>query len=198
MKRTDVITYYGPICEYGIGKLIEITLTAISAGSNEICLHLDSQGGDLQASFTAYEHLRSLNTKLVTHNLNQIVDDALLLYLAGDDRTATPDASWVLSDFDMFFGNRAVNSSVAVARSDFLELNKKRFAKIFNTCCRNSLDICDRFLNEKFENLIHVSRHIMGVTDALDAGITTLPPAPTSLDRNAMHWFITPGSIATK
>jgi len=90
--RVDVITYIGEVSDQMVSKLIDVTLQAKAANTTEIRLIISSGGGSFSAGLAAYQHLTSLtdpccsNISLVAHNIGDVVDEALMLFLAANSR----------------------------------------------------------------------------------------------------------------
>lgn len=195
MERTDVITYYGPICPYGVSRLIEITLEAIAHNTSKISLRMDSEGGDLLAAFTAYEHLRSLNVVLETCNINRLKDDAILLYLAGKERFALEFSTWIISEFSYGFGSDSIGLCAAISKNYLSNTNRERFAKIFETRCQNGIRIREYLLSEE-KILFSHNRTIMNLSTAIEMGIATRVIPKLVMDSSATNWVIAPATLA--
>ena len=62
------------------------------------CLHLNisSLGGDVAPAITIYNYLKCLNFKIVTHNLGEVTSAAVIMYLAGNTRTAEKYSKFIM------------------------------------------------------------------------------------------------------
>jgi ATP-dependent Clp protease, protease subunit len=79
---------------------IEVLMNAfaqmVGQGFTEIHLLLSTPGGSVASGITAYNFLRGLPIKLVTHNIGNVDSIGTVIYLAGDTRYACPQSTFML------------------------------------------------------------------------------------------------------
>lgn len=69
---------------------------ALAAGATEIYLNIASPGGRTQIGFALYNSLRSLPIKVTTHSMGFVDSAAVFVFLAGEERIATPISSFMI------------------------------------------------------------------------------------------------------
>lgn len=75
-------------------QLVQAAAQASQAGFPEVTLCLSSLGGDVDQAFYALNMLRALPIKVHTHAVASISSCTNVVYLAGDRRTASPEATF--------------------------------------------------------------------------------------------------------
>jgi ATP-dependent protease ClpP protease subunit len=77
-------------------RLLTAVGVALDKGAQSVTLCLSSAGGAPDQAFYAYEILRTLPVRLVTHNVGSVQSAALSLFLAGHTRLAVPHANFLM------------------------------------------------------------------------------------------------------
>jgi len=78
-----------------VAKLLTECANWANQGTKEIYLHFASFGGNTAAGIAAYNVLRALPVKLITHNIGNIDSVANIIFLAGEERFAVPHATFM-------------------------------------------------------------------------------------------------------
>lgn len=181
-KRMDIIVFMAPVNEHTISHLIDLIYTADGEGSAHIFLHLSSIGGKLHSAFTAYNYLRSLNVPFHTHNTGNIEGAALMLYLASDHRSVSPNSRFVLTNLDWRFGHDYVRFGELHEAYQSLKHDIKCYSDIFNERTNRSLDV---------EGCLTGAARVLDPEESLKAGIVTDPViASPSVPELAKLWLI--------
>jgi len=169
--RVDVITYIGEVSDQMVSKLIDITLQAKAANTSEIRLSISSGGGSFSAGLAAYQHLASLSEQgfancipLVAYNIGDVVDEALMLFLAADTRSVLHRG--------LFLIHEPQNQE-----------DHGRLRSIFHERTKNS-----------FANPVGKpgTLHSFDLDSAQKIGITNAPPYPIYYPDGAVYWRVTP------
>jgi ATP-dependent protease ClpP protease subunit len=79
-----------------LSELLEAVFEGIEAGCPDITLVINSTGGRSSVGIAGYNYLSNLPVPLRTHNISMTASAAVLLYCAGDRRTATPNSHFLL------------------------------------------------------------------------------------------------------
>lgn len=90
------IRFTGPIREPQVTRLMATVDDAVAGGAGTVRLLLSSQGGSVFWGVTAYNHLKGVPARVVTHNLGSVNSVAVALYCAGDERLVTPHGRFLL------------------------------------------------------------------------------------------------------
>lgn len=130
-KRIDIINYMAPVNDNTVGRLVELITTAHGEGSSEIHLYISSIGGKLHAAFTAYHFLRALHMPLFTHNVGTLENGGMLLYLASDHRSASPNAKFMLYAFEWTFYRDHIRFPEVMEACASMRFDVDMFSEIF-------------------------------------------------------------------
>lgn len=76
--------------------LLETMTQCANQGVEEVHLLLGTPGGGVDAGITVYNVLRGMPFKLVTHNTGSVASIGVAVYLAGDERLAAPNSTFLL------------------------------------------------------------------------------------------------------
>ena len=78
---------------------------------------LSSNGGHVDAGITLYNHLRSIPQKIVMHNMGSIDSIATVVFMAGDERYAQPNSTFLFHGVELTTGG-----PLSLSRSKIIEL----------------------------------------------------------------------------
>ena len=147
-------------------------------------LLLSSEGGDLIAGFTAYNFLRSLPIPVETINMGSVESIAVVLYLAGEKRTALSGTKFLIHNFFGSFPSSQVDYLRLAERSSSLTFDLERYVQIFQ----------DR--TQGCEVPIDVRKHldsgalVISAEEATSVGIVhNVVPSAGLIDRCDIHWY---------
>lgn len=87
--------FIGPITEESIVQMRNVILSQ-SEPINHLQLNISSLGGNVTPSIVGYNFLKKLPFPITTHNLGEVTSAAILLYLAGNERTAEKVSKFVM------------------------------------------------------------------------------------------------------
>jgi ATP-dependent Clp protease, protease subunit len=72
-------------------------LMKLADTSNEpIDIHINSYGGDIYDAFAVYDLIKSLPCTVRTYGMGKIMSSGFIIFLAGDERKASPNASFMM------------------------------------------------------------------------------------------------------
>ena len=80
-------------------------LNQISIQGQDIYLLLNCPGGNVHAGIHCYNMLRALPTRLTTHNVGHVDSIANAIFLAGENRLATPSAVFMFHSVNFSFNS---------------------------------------------------------------------------------------------
>ena len=163
-KRIDIISFMAPVNDSTIGRLIDLTYTAHAEGSSQIHLYISSVGGKLHSALTAYHFFRALHIPFFTHNMSTIECPALLLYLASDNRSASPHAKFLFYAFEWTFYRDHIRYPEVIEAYESLKYDTEWYSEIFSERTGGSFDIKDCLTGPA---------KALGPDAAVEAGIVT-------------------------
>lgn len=165
-RRIDIVNFMAPINDNTVGRLIDLICTAHSEGSMEIHLYISSVGGKLHPAFSAHQFLRALHIPFYTHNVGTLENGGLLLYLASDQRGASPNAKFMVYNFEWTFYRDHIRFPEIVEAYESLKFDVESYTSIFKERTNGSFDI---------HSCLTGPACVMDNKAALDAGIITDP-----------------------
>jgi ATP-dependent Clp protease protease subunit len=96
LGQTIYINFYDAITAQKVKAFMAVCTEAIQKFKPDtIYLCLSSPGGEVAAGITLYNFLRALPAKVVTHNIGAVDSICTVVFLAGEERFATPSASFL-------------------------------------------------------------------------------------------------------
>ncbi|MFT0531895.1 ATP-dependent Clp protease proteolytic subunit [Castellaniella hirudinis] len=185
--RPHIIHMACPVTQTSVQVLHNVTLGAIAQGATSIDLRMSSEGGNLAAGFAAYGLLTSLPIPVHTHNNGNVESVAVLIYLAGSERTVAAHGRFVLHPLNWALGNGSVDHSRLIEWSDSLNFDRNRYCAIFQQATQGAespIDVLQCLKNEAL---------IIGPAAARAAGITTRAVSTDSHtlpSENIVHWWV--------
>jgi ATP-dependent Clp protease protease subunit len=133
-----------------VPKTTEILLAAmanlVGQGYHEIHLLLSTPGGSVMHGVTAYNVLRALPITLVTHNVGNVDSIGSVLFLAGEQRYACPQATFMLHGVSFApagqvqFFERNLQERLNALRAD-----QQRIAAIYNDRARITPEMAEQY-----------------------------------------------------
>jgi len=97
MKNTVYISYYGPINASTAKAVMDTCSNVVAqAGPSRLYFLFSSIGGSVDAGMALYGFLRGLPVPLVMHNTGSVDSVANVVFLAADERYASPHSMFLL------------------------------------------------------------------------------------------------------
>ncbi|MBV2196133.1 MAG: ATP-dependent Clp protease proteolytic subunit [Flavobacterium sp.] len=103
-KKTVYINFFDSIDTTKVNKFIQFTTEVINAHNpTELYFFIASNGGDVDSGFVLYNFLVSLQSKLTItmHNTGTIDSIANVIFVAGQNRYAAPNSSFLFHGVSM-------------------------------------------------------------------------------------------------
>lgn len=108
LGQTIYINYYDAINAAKAKAFMAVCAEAIQKlKPASIYLCLSSPGGEVAAGITLYNFLRALPIKLITHNTGSVDSIATVIFLAGEERYATPSSTFLFHGVQSNFNQGA-------------------------------------------------------------------------------------------
>ena len=136
-NKTVYINFFDGIDAPKVNKFIQFTMETIKEHNpSELYFFIASNGGDVDSGFVLYNFLISLQSKMtITMHNNGTVDSiANVIFSAGQNRYASPNASFLFHGVSMNFGGGQNRTALkeALSRLDGME------NRIAQTVCKHS------------------------------------------------------------
>ena len=96
VKPPAYVSFSAEVVPQTVEALLGTVSNLVNQNHTEIHLLLSTPGGSVMHGITAYNVLRALPIKLVTHNVGNVDSIGTVLYLAGEMRTACPHSTFML------------------------------------------------------------------------------------------------------
>jgi ATP-dependent protease ClpP protease subunit len=124
-----VIKFFGPV--------IDVTVNAIDQsmkkGAKEFIILISTPGGHVFHGLSAYNYLRGLPVKIITHNFGSVDSIGVVLFCAGDERYSSPQARFLLHGVSVNFGKSSLEEKQLEERLKGLRIDIENIAKVL--CC---------------------------------------------------------------
>lgn len=93
--ETFVYDFIGEVSKESVDMLIDYIKSKVDT-IGSLTINMNSKGGDVQSAVYAYNYLKSCNFPIYTHNLAAVSSSAVLIYLAGVERTCGAGAYFMI------------------------------------------------------------------------------------------------------
>lgn len=199
-KPLHIIHFSCPVTEVSVQNLQDLLLRAVTSDAGAIQLRISSGGGGLNPGFAAYGLLKSLPVPLHTHNSSNVESIAVLMYLAGQRRTAADHSRFTFHPLHWGTGNGIVDHARMAEWVTSLDFDRERYCAIFREATQGAqvpLDI---------EECLRDRAKIIGAATAATHGITTAALGADGLEasvasmcagevhvlprENVVHWWV--------
>jgi ATP-dependent Clp protease protease subunit len=128
------ISFVRPVDFNTASALLATMNQAIKEGHADITLLMSSSGGQLIPGFAIYNQLLMLPITLTTCNIGSVNSIATIIFLAGAQRLATPNATFLFHGTSWGFGHAAEIAKRQLAESmSALEIDEKRMRDVVVT-----------------------------------------------------------------
>jgi ATP-dependent protease ClpP protease subunit len=167
-----------------LGGLQNAAHSALLQGATELLIQVSSDGGCNDQGFAAYHFIRSLPVPVTTHCIGNVDSIAVLMYLAGANRTIVSHGKIKIHPMQWEFAKGAVvdhdRLREYVASLDF---DVKRYADIFNERTMGAAEVAN--VHEHLEE----QAKIFDAPSAVATGIATCI-SDAEIPATATRWFV--------
>jgi len=95
-SKPVVVKFFAPVIEQTINALLNIVDKKMREGKNEFIILISSPGGSVFHGLSAYNYLKGIPAKIITHNFGSVDSIGIVLYCAGFKRYSVPQARFLL------------------------------------------------------------------------------------------------------
>jgi len=115
-------------------KLLDLCNKAIAENFDEIHLMMSSHGGHVMSGFAIYHHLRAIPIKVTTYNIGSVDSIANIIFLAGQERVATPNSTFLFHGTKWGFASATELTKYQLAEIvDSLNAEDKRMVDVMTS-----------------------------------------------------------------
>ena len=93
--RTAYVSFSAELIPKTTESLLGVCAELANKGIDEVTLLLSTPGGNVMSGFTAYNMLRAMPFKLITHNVGNVDSIGNVVFLAGEERYACPNVTFM-------------------------------------------------------------------------------------------------------
>jgi len=101
-----VVKFFAPVVEQTINTLLNVVDQKMREGKNEFIILISSPGGSVFHGLSAYNYLKGIPAKIITHNFGSVDSIGVVLYCAGFKRYSVPQARFLLHAVHASFEGR--------------------------------------------------------------------------------------------
>jgi ATP-dependent Clp protease protease subunit len=123
-------TFVGPINDDALRRFFAAFPTAVNGGVKKVHLLLQSGGGNVGDGVSLYNYLSSLPLEIVTYNTGFVGSIAVTAFLAGKERKATGNSTFLLHKTTFTFQGGSTAELMRV-RAEAASLDDKNIEAIF-------------------------------------------------------------------
>ena len=105
-NKTAYIKFFAGVDQASVNALMGAVEQKLGQGVNEIVLLISSPGGSVFHGLSAYNFLKGIPARLVTHNFGSVDSMGVVLFCAGDRRLSVPHARFLLHAVHSAFPQR--------------------------------------------------------------------------------------------
>lgn len=182
-KKIIYITFVGGVDKPLVNKFITFCTNAVSEHKpDELYFMIASNGGDVDSGFVLYNYLQALQggMKVTMHNIGNIDSIANVIFLSGEQRFASPNASF-------HFHGVAMNVSGGMSKTALKETLSRcegmenRIMKTINTRSKLSIETLEGLFNQgEGKNVDYALEH--GIIEEIKA--PSIPSGAVHLQMN--------------
>ena len=150
-SKEAYINFQANIDNSSIGKLTNAVQAGLSKGVENIIILISSSGGQVASGIAAYNFLRGIPAKVITHNYGVIDSIAIVLFVSGEERYCVPHARFLLHGigFTVSQTTRFEEKQLDESMKDLM-IHIQNIARIISERCdRSSTDVETDMLDVK-------------------------------------------------
>ncbi len=153
--------FYNRLDFKALHRLIYTTTEYMRAGHRDFLLVINSSGGNLNAGIAAYNYLSSLPITLRTHNISNVSSAAVMIYCAGQTRTASPHSRFLIHNGTISLGS---NKTIEEVEGSY---------ELYQLQLQDAQNIFDRCLQPQEANVKQIfdAETVVGASDAKALGL---------------------------
>lgn len=136
------INFCSHITLQSVSSLITVVQQGINNGAQEIRILMSSGGGDPNAALSAYNFLRGMPAKVITHNYGVCDSAAIIIFCAGENRLSCSHAKFLIHESRATIQDANANK-LDEAIQQLRQIEDLQAEVISNNCDKNKTEIHD-------------------------------------------------------
>jgi ATP-dependent protease ClpP protease subunit len=130
MPNRAVIRFFAPVVDVTVNALLNAVDAKMRQGVNEIRLLISCPGGSVFHGLSAYNYLRGLPIKVVTHNFGSVDSIGVVMYCGGSERLSVPQARFLLHGVSANFAQVSLEEKQLEERLKGLKIDMANIARV--------------------------------------------------------------------
>ncbi len=130
MPDRVVIRFFAPVVDVTVNALLNAVDAKMRQGVNEILLLISCPGGSVFHGLSAYNYLRGLPIKVVTHNFGSVDSIGVVMYCGGSERLSVPQARFLLHGVSANFAHVRLEEKQLEERLKGLKIDMTNIARV--------------------------------------------------------------------
>lgn len=147
MEKTVVVRLLSEINQQSVSFLINSVETKLKEGVKNFRILLSSPGGTVFHGIAAYNFLKGIPAKIITHNFGTVDSIATVIYCAGTERLSVPNARFLIHGIGWSppAGVRFEEKQLKEQLKS-LEIDRENIAKIIAGHCKKEVDEIEKLM----------------------------------------------------
>ena len=125
-----VIKFFAPVIEVTINALMNAIDEKMKQGAQEFIILISTPGGNVHFGLSAYNYLKGIPAKIITHNFGSVDSIGLVLFCGGEVRYSVPQASFLLHGVSCGFLNESLEEKELEERLKSMRIDSENIAKV--------------------------------------------------------------------
>lgn len=143
-----IVHFFGNLDEKAATVIRDACHDALDEQADEISIRFSCSGGAVNHGFALYEFLRSLPVPVFTHNTSAVDSIGLVVFLAGERRTARADSRFFIHPLTWSVLGAPLTSIDLVRAREFVQMledDTQRYVKVFDEATKGAREpLCVR------------------------------------------------------
>jgi len=134
--KNVVIRFMTPIDGNSTGRLLAIIDQKLQQGVKEFTLLMSTPGGTVFHGLAAYNYLRGIPARVITHNFGSVDSVGIVMYCAGSERRSVPHARFLLHGVSAGFQqNERLEEKQLEERLKGLQIDLRNISRVIAEHC---------------------------------------------------------------
>lgn len=155
------VGFTGMVSDSTAQRLLAVVGQQIQMGAKQVCLLLSTPGGDVAAGMFLYNILRGLPCQIITHNTSRVNSIGNVVFLAGEQRYASPGATFLFHGVACDFQQIHLDQKNGKAILDTIAIDTSKIARVIENRAtfENSAEVEQLFLQENTKDCSYAKEH---------------------------------------
>jgi len=147
--KSVAIRLMAPIDGKSIGTLLAVLDQRLQHGVEEFILLMTTPGGSVFHGLSAYNYLRGIPAKVITHNFGSVDSIGIVMYCAGSERRSVPHARFLLHGVSAGFQqNERLEEKQLEERLKGLQIDLRNISRVIaEHCGKTEAEVYQAMLN---------------------------------------------------